>query len=55
MKIEILKNYINGKFVDSKTNEFLDVENPATGEIISKVPLSTKEELDGTVKSGMEL
>jgi len=43
-EVEILKNYINGKFVESKTTEFLNAMNPATDEILAKVPLSTKEE-----------
>lgn len=43
---KILKNYINGQWVESKTDHFEDVYNPATGEIIAKVPLSTREELD---------
>jgi len=52
--INVLKNYVNGKFVESKTNDFLDVENPATGKIIAKVPLSTKKELDEAVKYAKE-
>jgi len=51
VKIEVLKNYINGKWIDSKSSDFLDVENPATGEIIAKVPLSTKEELNDSVNA----
>ncbi len=41
-----LKNYINGEWIDSKTEVFLDVENPGTGEIISQVPQGCKEDLD---------
>lgn len=41
-----LKNYINGEWVTSTTTQYEDVINPATGEIICQVPLSTKEDLD---------
>lgn len=44
--VRVLKNYINGEWVESKTSNFQEVYNPATGEVIAKVPLSTKEELD---------
>lgn len=44
--IRVLKNYINGEWVESSATEFEDVYNPATGELIAKVPLSTREELD---------
>ena len=46
MTERILKNYINGQWVESKTTNYENIYNPATGEIIAKVPLSTKEELD---------
>ncbi|RIM72275.1 hypothetical protein BU594_09280 [Staphylococcus arlettae] len=35
---EILKNYINGEWKESKSTETLDVLNPATKEVIAKVP-----------------
>lgn len=36
--MEILKNYINGKWVGSKEHSTFDVTNPATQEIMGKVP-----------------
>ncbi|WP_306301183.1 hypothetical protein [Thalassobacillus sp. C254] len=30
------KMYINGNFVESKTHEYIDVENPATEEILGR-------------------
>ncbi|ULT56377.1 CoA-acylating methylmalonate-semialdehyde dehydrogenase [Neobacillus drentensis] len=50
VKVKTLKNYINGEWVDSKTTQFEDVYDPAKKEIIAKVPLSTKEELDYAVE-----
>ncbi|RQM84147.1 methylmalonate-semialdehyde dehydrogenase (CoA acylating) [Staphylococcus xylosus] len=51
---EILKNYINGEWKESKSTEMLDVLNPATKEVIAKVPLSTREELDEVAQMAAE-
>lgn len=44
--VEVLKNYIGGQWVASHATETIDVVNPATKELIAKVPVSTREELD---------
>ncbi|XQQ05352.1 MAG: CoA-acylating methylmalonate-semialdehyde dehydrogenase [Leptolyngbya sp. IPPAS B-1204] len=44
--LPILQNYINGQWCYSSAGEYLDVVNPATAEILAKVPLSTAEELN---------
>jgi malonate-semialdehyde dehydrogenase (acetylating) / methylmalonate-semialdehyde dehydrogenase len=49
--VQKLKNYIGGQWVDSQSNEWEEVPNPATGEIIARVPLSTKQELDNAVEN----
>ncbi|EIY8213508.1 CoA-acylating methylmalonate-semialdehyde dehydrogenase [Listeria monocytogenes] len=41
-----LKNHINGEWVESKTDKYEDVINPATGEVLCQVPISTRAELD---------
>ena len=41
MAIRILRNYINGEWVEPENGGYLDVENPSTEEIIARVPLST--------------
>ncbi|NWG01248.1 MAG: CoA-acylating methylmalonate-semialdehyde dehydrogenase [Syntrophaceae bacterium] len=46
--IKEVKNYINGEWVDSK-GQIVDVVNPATGKVIGKVPISTREEIDAAV------
>ena len=38
-----LKNFIDGKWVESSTTEFEKVYNPARGEVLCEVPLSTRE------------
>jgi len=42
-QVKLLKNYVGGKWIDPENLGYLDVENPATGEILAKVPLSTTE------------
>lgn len=37
--MDILKNYISGKWVDAQASETSNVINPATGEIMAKVPI----------------
>jgi malonate-semialdehyde dehydrogenase (acetylating) / methylmalonate-semialdehyde dehydrogenase len=41
-----LSNYINGSRTTSAGYDFLDVLNPASGEVISQVPLSDKKAVD---------
>ena len=49
MEYGILRNYIDGEWVASQSSDLLDVHNPATGEVIAKVPLSTSEEANMAV------
>lgn len=44
--MNILPNYINGKWQKSIATEYLEVINPATTELLGKVPLSTKSEVN---------
>lgn len=46
---EVLMNYVNGEWIEA--NETTDVINPATGESIIKVPLSSQEDVDQAVKA----
>ena len=46
--IKIVKNYINGEWVESKGNT-VDVVNPANMKTIGKVPISTEEEINDAV------
>ena len=45
---------IGGKLVQSKTTEWRDVINPATQEVVAKVPFATREELDLAVANSKE-
>jgi malonate-semialdehyde dehydrogenase (acetylating)/methylmalonate-semialdehyde dehydrogenase len=44
-------NYVNGHWVDSNASEWLDVTNPATGEVIAQTPLSGADEVAAAVES----
>lgn len=45
------KLFIDGKFVDSKTTKWIDVRNPATQEVVTRVPEATQEEMRAAVES----
>ncbi|MEC0766496.1 methylmalonate-semialdehyde dehydrogenase [Bacillus atrophaeus] len=49
-----LKNYINGEWVESKTDTYEDVVNPATKEVLCQVPISTKEDIDYAVEKASQ-
>ncbi|WP_053217010.1 CoA-acylating methylmalonate-semialdehyde dehydrogenase [Virgibacillus senegalensis] len=50
VKQKVLKNYIGGEWVEAKTNQTETVYNPATGEALAEVPLSSKEDVDYAVQ-----
>jgi len=49
-----LKNYIGGKFVDSKDGQLMDSVNPATGVKILEVPCSGEADVDDAVAAAEE-
>ncbi|HEX8251380.1 MAG TPA: CoA-acylating methylmalonate-semialdehyde dehydrogenase [Pyrinomonadaceae bacterium] len=51
MKYAKVKNYYNGSFQESAATESLDVVSPVDGNLLSKVPLSTTDELNAAVAS----
>ena len=48
--VPLVKNFIDGEWVESK-GEIKDVVNPAKYEVIAKVPISTKDEIDTAVEA----
>jgi len=44
-----VKQLINGQFVDSSTSEWIDIHDPATQEVIAKVPQTTDDEINEAV------
>lgn len=45
------KMFIDGQFVESKTTKWIDLHNPATNEVITRVPESTLDEMNAAVAS----
>jgi len=45
----VLENYVGGRWTVSASSELLDVTNPAGGDVLARVPLSTPDELDAAV------
>jgi lactaldehyde dehydrogenase/glycolaldehyde dehydrogenase len=43
------RHFINGDWADSTVKEWIDVENPATGEIVASVPRGSPEDADRAV------
>lgn len=48
---QVLRNFIDGQFVEATSKNTEVVPNPATGETLTIVPLSNKQDLDKAVKS----
>jgi malonate-semialdehyde dehydrogenase (acetylating)/methylmalonate-semialdehyde dehydrogenase len=48
-----LKNYVGGEWKNSHATDWLEDTNPATGQGIARVPLSTREEVDEAVQGAL--
>jgi len=53
-KVQTLKNYIDGEWVESKSDVIVDVTNPATMKVVARVPRSNAEDVDAAVEAAME-
>ncbi|MCI0554846.1 MAG: CoA-acylating methylmalonate-semialdehyde dehydrogenase, partial [Anaerolineae bacterium] len=51
--MEIL-NYINGEWVKPNVKEYLDVINPATGQVIARTPISSTADVDLAAKAASD-
>ena len=49
--VRTLDNFIAGRWVKARANDFFDVHNPAVGDIIGRTPLSTADDVDDAVKA----
>jgi malonate-semialdehyde dehydrogenase (acetylating)/methylmalonate-semialdehyde dehydrogenase len=52
--VPTVKLLIDGQFVDSSTREWRDLVNPATQEVLARVPMCGPDEVDRAVKSAAE-
>jgi malonate-semialdehyde dehydrogenase (acetylating)/methylmalonate-semialdehyde dehydrogenase len=46
----IVRNYINGTWLFSQSTQYLEVKNPATGELLAFTPFSSMDEVDQAVR-----
>ena len=49
--VSTVKLLINGEFVESATREWRDIVNPATQEVLARVPFATADEVDAAIRS----
>lgn len=53
-EIKRLKFYANGEWLESKTEKYMDVYNPSTGEVQAQTPCCTAEEVEYAIASAKE-
>ncbi|WP_449355364.1 CoA-acylating methylmalonate-semialdehyde dehydrogenase [Virgibacillus natechei] len=53
-KVKTLQNYVGGEWVEAKSDKTEAVYNPATGEVIAHVPISSNEDVENAVKIATE-
>ena len=49
--IDELKYFVDGQWLDSKTEKYMPVYNPSTGEVIAETPCCTAEEVEQAIQS----
>ncbi|GGA14130.1 methylmalonate semialdehyde dehydrogenase [acylating] 2 [Paenibacillus marchantiophytorum] len=52
--MKVLQNLINGVWIDSTSTMTSDVLNPATGEVIARVPLSTVQDVEAAAAAAQD-
>jgi len=52
--VRTLHNYIGGRWVASAAKETKDIINPATGELLSRVPLGGAADVDQAVQAALK-
>ncbi|XP_065213363.1 probable methylmalonate-semialdehyde/malonate-semialdehyde dehydrogenase [acylating], mitochondrial [Planococcus citri] len=52
--ISTTKLFIDGKFIESQSTDWIDVHNPATNKVVTRVPESTTSEMEAAVNSATE-
>jgi acyl-CoA reductase-like NAD-dependent aldehyde dehydrogenase len=51
IEVEIHGNFVDGGEIEAGHGEMLDVRNPATGDVIARIPNSTKDDIDRAMTS----
>src|SRR3954468_15608759 len=52
--VRVLDNYVGGGWTPSSSSDGLDVTNPASGEVLARVPLSSAADLDAAVQAARD-
>ena len=50
-QIKRLKYFVDGQWLDSKTEKYMPVYNPSTGAVIAETPCCTSEEVEAAIQS----
>ena len=53
-QIKQLKYFAGGEWLDSKTEKYMDIYNPSTGEVIAKTPCCTANEVEYAIQCAKE-
>ena len=54
IELETAKLLINGQFIESETQQWQDIVNPATQEVIGRVPFATVQEVDAAIQAAQD-
>src|SRR5256886_13317144 len=54
MDVQVVDNFIAGRWVPAHASEFFDVHNPAVGDVIGRTPLSTAADVDAAVQTATQ-
>src|SRR5271170_1322132 len=50
-EVEIHGSFVDGREIEAGSGTMIDVRNPATGDVIARIPNSTREDIDRAMKS----
>ena len=54
MQVKRLQNFINGEWVDAKTDKYVEIINPALDTLLCEAPMCTKADVDAAVKAAQD-
>ena len=52
--VRTVQNYVGGRWVDSESKQFIEVQNPSTGEMLARTPLGTAGDVDRAVQAALK-
>ncbi len=52
--VEVLRNFVGGRWIASSAAEHIDVRNPAHGTLLARTPLSTAADVDAAVQAAAQ-